>query len=110
MAKRPFKFRLLELCTDEEPHWNNDLVNQVAKEYDSENNKFMKETLNFDLIELAAYGFLQDIEQKIDDEGVWLKGALLHKYVITDYGKARAQDACLGPDIGLKKKREAGEI
>jgi hypothetical protein len=38
---------------------------------------------------------LKDVEQKVDGEGIYKKGFLLHRYTITDFGKVRASDACL---------------
>jgi hypothetical protein len=35
------------------------------------------------------------VEQKVDEEGIYKKDFLLHKYVITDFGKVRGSDACL---------------
>ena len=34
-------------------------------------------------------------EQKVDDNGIYKKGFLLHRYVITDFGRVRGSDACL---------------
>jgi hypothetical protein len=48
-----------------------------------------------DLIELAAVSFIKEVDLKVDDEGVYKKGFLLHKYVITEDGKARLSDACM---------------
>ena len=38
---------------------------------------------------------LKDVEVKVDEEGIYKKGFLLHKYELTDFGKIRAADACL---------------
>ena len=93
-GERPLKFRLLELFSDEKEHWNNEIVPQVQKEYGM-NSNFGRDSINFDILELASGGMLKTVESKVDDEGIYKKGFLLHKYVITDFGKTRASDACL---------------
>jgi hypothetical protein len=90
----PIKFRLLELFSDEKEHWNNEIVEQIQKEYGMSSN-FGRDSINFDILELASGGMLRSVESKVDEDGVYKKGFLLHKYVITDFGKTRASDACL---------------
>ena len=90
----PIKFRLLELFSDETEHWNNEIVGQIQKEYGMSSN-FGRDSINFDILELASGGMLRSVESKVDEDGVYKKGFLLHKYVITDFGKARAADTCL---------------
>lgn len=90
----PIKFRLLELFSDEKEHWNYEIVGQIQKEYGMDSN-FGRDSINFDILELASGGMLRSVESKVDEDGVYKKGFLLHKYVITDFGKTRASDACL---------------
>ncbi len=92
-GNRPIKFRILELCNNE-GKWNYEIVQQIQKEYNLKGN-FQRDSINFDIIELASGGMLQDVEVKVDEDGIYKKGFLLHKYVITDFGKIRAADACL---------------
>lgn len=91
---RPIKFRILELCNKNGGAWNYEVVKQIQKEYNMKGD-FYRDSINFDLIELASGGLLKDVEVKVDEEGIYKKGFLLHKYVITDFGKTRAADACL---------------
>jgi hypothetical protein len=91
---RPIKFRILELFLDGKGHWNYEIVSKIQKEYDM-NSAYGRDSINFDIIELASGGMLKDIEQKVDEEGIYKKGFLLHKYVITDFGKVRGSDACI---------------
>lgn len=91
---RPLKFRLLELFSDEKPHWDNEIVVQVQKEYEM-NSDFERDSINFDIIELASGCMLEAVETKVDEQGIYKKGFLLHKYIITDFGKTRASDAGL---------------
>ncbi|WP_321417933.1 hypothetical protein [uncultured Methanomethylovorans sp.] len=93
MANRPIKFRILELFSDEQPHWNYEVVLKIQKEY-NQMGDFQRDSINFDVIELASGGMLKDIEIKVDEEGIYKKGFLLHKYVITDFGKVRASNVC----------------
>ncbi|MDI3539849.1 MAG: hypothetical protein PWQ52_972 [Methanolobus sp.] len=93
-GNRPIKFRILELCNKSEGAWNYEIVKQIQKEYNLKGD-FQRDSINFDLIELASGGLLKDVEVKVDEEGIYKKGFLLHKYVITDFGKTRAADACL---------------
>ncbi len=92
MANRPIKFRILELCNSGK--WNYEIVEQIQKEYNMHGD-FQRDSINFDIIELASGGMLEDIETKVDEEGIYKKGFLLHKYALTEFGKVRAADACL---------------
>jgi hypothetical protein len=94
MGNRPIKFRILELFLDEKEHWNYEVVSKVQDEYNMQGN-YNRDSINFDIIELASGGMLKDLEQKVDSEGIYKKDFLLHKYVITDFGKVRGSDACL---------------
>jgi len=95
MAKnRPIKFRILELFLDEKEHWNYEIVSKIQEEYGMPSN-FQRDSINFDILELASGGMLKDVEQTVDEEGIYKKGFLLHKYKITDFGKVRGSDACL---------------
>ncbi len=94
MGNRPIKFRILELFLDEKEHWNYEIVSKIQDEYNMQGN-YNRDSINFDIIELASGGMLKDVEQKVDDEGAYKEGYLLHKYVITDFGKVRGSDACL---------------
>nr|WP_304364501.1 hypothetical protein [Methanosarcina sp. KYL-1] len=84
----------MELLLDGKEHWNYEIVSRIQKEYDMQGN-YNRDSINFDIIELASGGMLKDVEQKVDEAGIYKKGFLLHKYVITDFGKARSSDACL---------------
>jgi hypothetical protein len=93
-GNRPIKFRILELLLDGKEHWNYEIVSKIQEEYNMQGN-YSRDSINFDIIELASGGMLKDIEQKVDEAGTYKKGFLLHKYVITDFGKVRGSDACL---------------
>ena len=94
MGNRPIKFRILELFLDDKEHWNYEIVSKIQDEYGMQGN-YNRDSINFDIIELASGGMLKDLEQKVDSEGIYKKEYLLHKYVITDFGKVRGSDACL---------------
>lgn len=91
---RPIKFRILELCSKKDGAWNNEVVKQIQDEYGLKGD-FQRDSINFDLIELASGGLIKDVESKVDEKGIYKKGFLLHKYEITDFGRARAKSACL---------------
>ena len=91
---QPIKFRILELFLDEQEHWHSEIVKSIQDEYNMQGN-FQRDSINFDILELASGGMLKSVEVKVDEEGTYKKGFLLHKYVITDFGKTRASDACL---------------
>ncbi len=93
-GNRPIKFRILELLLDGKEYWNYEIVSKIQKEYGM-NSNYGRDSINFDIIELASGGMLKDVEQKVDEEEIYKKGFLLHKYVITDFGKVRGSDACL---------------
>ena len=93
-GNRPIKFRILELFLDGNEHWNYEIVSKIQEEYGM-NSNYGRDSINFDIIELASGGMLKDVEQKVDEEGIYKKGFLLHKYVITAFGKVRGSDACV---------------
>ena len=93
-GNRPIKFRILELFLDGNEYWNHEIVSKIQEEYDMTSN-YGRDSINFDIIELASGGMLKDLEQKVDEGGIYKKDFLLHKYVITDFGRSRGSDACL---------------
>lgn len=88
---RPLKFRLLELFSDGNQHWDYEIVGKIQDEYRM-NSDFERDSINFDIIEMASGAMLETTESKVDDKGIYKKGYLMHKYVITDFGKTRASD------------------
>ena len=93
-GNRPIKFRILELFLDGKEYWNYEIVSKIQQEYGM-NSNYGRDSINFDIIELASGGMLKDLEQKVDEGGIYKKDFLLHKYVITDFGRTRGADACL---------------
>ncbi len=91
---RPIKFRILELFLDGSEYWNYEIVSKIQEEYGMKSD-FQRDSINFDILELASGGMLKDVEQKVDEEGIYKKRFLLHRYLITDFGRGRASDACL---------------
>ncbi len=89
----PIKFRILELYSDGQSHWNSDVVLQLQKEYHMSGD-YGRDSINWNIIELAAGGMLKEIDVKMDEEGTYKANALLHKYTITDFGKVRASESC----------------
>ena len=93
MVGRAAKFRLLELY-NEADLWNYEVVNKIATER-NQTSQFMKNSFNFDLIELHASGFLEEVEVDVDEEGSkWGAGRVITKYHISDLGKAEYQWMC----------------
>jgi hypothetical protein len=86
MEGRPIKFRVLEVLCNADEIWSNDIVTQLQDEYQM-NNNYGRDCLNFDLIEMEASGMIREIDAMIDEDGVFRKGALLHKYRITQLGR-----------------------
>jgi hypothetical protein len=86
MEGRPIKFRLLELFS-EKGSWNYEIVKQLQAEYDMKTS-YGRDSINWDIIELAAGGMLTELEIKIDEDGsLYAKNALLTKYTISSLGK-----------------------
>jgi hypothetical protein len=89
MVLFPLKFRILEILSDGNAHWNSDIVHAIQNEYGL-HSTYGRDTINFDIIELASNGLLRSIESKVDEDGSYKKGYMLNKYVLTDIGKSRA--------------------
>lgn len=93
MINRGAKFRMMELYNDSDL-WNYEVVNKIAAER-NQTSQFMKNSFNFDLIELHASGFLEEVEVDVDEEGSkWGAGRVITKYHISDLGKAEYQWMC----------------
>jgi len=89
---KPVKIRILEIMADGKERWSNEIVSDICKEYEiSMSNDVSRDYINFDLVELSTGGFLNDIGQKVDTDGLHKKGFLLHKYVITKAGKEKSE-------------------
>ena len=92
-SKKPIKFSILEIYSDGEAHWHSDVVKKLQQVY-SMKNDYGRDTINFDIIELAAGGMLEEVDAKVDESGEYKPGAVLHKYKITDFGRTRANESC----------------
>ncbi|MDV0445606.1 hypothetical protein MmiAt1_11920 [Methanimicrococcus sp. At1] len=89
----PIKYRVLEILSDDKPHWNNDIVRQLQSEYTDLKGDYGRDSANFDMIELASNGLIKSVDVRVDEEGTYKKGALLHEYALTDFGRDRAEYA-----------------
>ncbi|MCL2862601.1 MAG: hypothetical protein FWE54_00665 [Methanimicrococcus sp.] len=85
----PIKFRVLEILSDGKCHWNSDIVCLLQSEYSDLKGDYGRDSANFDIIELASNGLIMSVESKVDEEGTYKKGFMMHKYVLTDVGKDR---------------------
>jgi hypothetical protein len=94
VSNLPIKFRILELFLDGKEYWNYEVVSKIQEEYGMKSD-YGRDSINFDIIELASGGMLKDLAQKVDEEGIYKKDFLLHRYVITDFGKVRGSNACI---------------
>ena len=103
MEGRPIKFRILEVLCDSGEMWSQDIVSQLQDEYNM-SGTYCANCLNFDLIEMEASGMIREIDARIDDDGVFRRGALLHKYRITTLGKD------LNADLRTKVKVKGGSV
>jgi hypothetical protein len=85
MEGRPYKFRILEILSDNGPMWNSEIVKMLQTEYKMPSN-YYRDCLNFDLIEVSASGMIVEEEASLDEEGVFRKDSLLIKYHISPIG------------------------
>ncbi|HJJ51415.1 MAG TPA: hypothetical protein O0X01_07845 [Methanocorpusculum sp.] len=91
MEGRPIKFRILEVFADQGRLWNYELVELMSGEYKDRRSKYGRQTTNWDLIELAASGFIAETDASIDEEKKYGKGNLLLQYGLTDIGRAELE-------------------
>lgn len=94
MSNLPRKIRLLEIMNDNAEHWDHEVIQQAQQDYNMQND-YGRGTFNMELIELAAIGLIKQVDLKIDEGGMYRQGSLLHKYEITNEGKARLSQACM---------------
>lgn len=85
MKGRPMKFRILEIFSDGTEMWSYEAVKILMEEYGCKSN-FRRDSINFDLIEVMASGFIEPAASEIDESGKLRQGALLYKYKITELG------------------------
>ena len=72
MGNRPLKFRILELFLDGNEYWNYEIVSKIQQEYGM-NSNYGRDSINFDIIELASGGMLKDLEQRLMKVGATKK-------------------------------------
>jgi hypothetical protein len=99
MTGRPIKFRILEMFLDGREHWNDEVVRKLQKEYGMPTG-YGRDSINFDIIELAAGGMLTEADVKAADPKSYGKSALLHSYRITNFGRLRADQ------VGIRLRRD----
>lgn len=102
MEGRPIKFRMLEVLHENKTMWSYDVVRMLQPEYEMEDD-YGRDSLNYDLIELAAAGFIKSVDLSVDEDGSFRKGALLSKYTITSLGEAQFEELC----GNIRAKKEA---
>ncbi len=86
MIGRPVKFRLLEYLHQNGPTWSNKIIPDVMSEYGMTSD-LDRDNMNYDLIELAASGFISSSETVIDTEGKFRKDLPMFKYGLTKIGE-----------------------
>lgn len=87
MEGRPIKFRLLEIVENAGEIWNYEAVRKIQSEYPPMgSDNFFRDLINYDMTELQTSGFLVCVDNEIDTEGTFRKGALLSKYKMTQLG------------------------
>jgi len=91
MTNRPIKFRILEVYMDGREHWNDEVVGKLQKEYGMTTG-YGRDSINFDIIELAAGGMLKEVDVRAASPTLYGKNALLHSYLLTDFGRSRATE------------------
>jgi len=91
MKGRPLKFRLLEIFYHNEPMWNYDVVAQIMEEYGMKSD-FMRDSVNFDIIEVQMSGFIESTGCEVDVDGKFREGALLRRFRITDLGRSQYEE------------------
>lgn len=102
MKGRPMKFRILEIFSDGTEMWSYEAVKILMEEYGYKSD-FKRDSVNFDLIEVMASGFIESEESQIDDSGKFRQGALLYKYKITELGLKQYEELV----SKVKPKKEA---
>lgn len=86
MATYPIKFQIIKALLDGGEHWNYEIVPPI-QESCGMGSDYGRDSINFDLLELLSAGMIEDLEQQVDEDGIFKKGFLLHKYRITDFGR-----------------------
>lgn len=88
MEGRPIKFRILELLDRNGPMWNHDIGAVVSAEYGMAD-RYGRDCINYDLIEMEAAGFIRAVEMVDDTEEKFRKGYFLTQYRMTSLGKSQ---------------------
>jgi V8-like Glu-specific endopeptidase len=89
MEGRPVKFRLLEIFAEKGHLWNYEITDIMANEYKDRKSKYGQQATNWDLIELAASGFIKETDASIDENK--RNGNLLIEYGLTSIGRGELE-------------------
>lgn len=86
MKGRPIKFRLLEYMHENGTKWNYEIIPDIMADYNLTGD-YYRDCINYDLIELAASGFLKAEQSIVDTEGIFRKNRAIFEYSLTDLGE-----------------------
>lgn len=86
MVGRPVKFRILEYLYENGTTWNYKLIPDIMAEYGMKGD-LERDNMNYDLIEMAASGFINPEQTIIDTEGVFRKDRPIFEYSLTNLGR-----------------------
>ncbi len=83
----PMKSKLLLQYYDGEAIWDYDSIDALLKSEGKEGSDYWKWTARFWLKELYINGFVEIVEEDLDDGSHFAKDKAVTKYRVTDYGK-----------------------
>ena len=86
----PIKSALFMVYHDGEAFWDYEAVDKILEKYGC-NTQYWRLVLRFNLMELAAGGLLEVVDEKMDDDGYFDKEKAVCKYKITEFGLDRAK-------------------
>ena len=80
MSKVHMKGRAIQILEERGPSWDYDVAEQVIEEYELDNTQRNRSTIRIWLIEYAANGLIEPVEDAVDDGSNFGKDKLLRRY------------------------------
>lgn len=82
----------IQILEAQGPSWDYEIAKQVIEDCDMEDNPRNRGTVRLWLVEYAANGLLETVEDAVDDGTYFGKDKLLCRYQVTEFGRQRMKE------------------
>lgn len=95
MSKVHMKGRTIQILEERGPSWDYDIAKQVIDEYELQDDRRNRSNIRIWLIEYAANGLIEAVEDAVDDGSNFREDKLMSRYQVTNFGRQRMKDTGL---------------